>query len=531
MKKLLNNFATYAKKQTKRKLWLLRHYPERTVVGVLMAIAAIVRFASITKASIWHDEGFTLMLSGRGPLDIWAGSARDVHPPLYYELLHYWMNLFGRSVLSARGLSAIAGLATIYIGYRLVRHILNRGAATVSLMILAIAPMIVRYSQEARMYGVLGLWLVSATYVLLLALEHPRQTKYWILYAVLMAAGLYTHYFTLFALAAHWVYLLVQTTPNHWKFGKTSWLTKEWWLTNLAIVVFWLPWLPSFIAQFTRGQGIGWIPRITEMTLPGGIWQDLTFTDGGQLPGFLFYGVPALLLASVCYMVWQYRKKTPQVELIFFYSIVPLALTLLVSIVKPIYQDRYLVFATYGLYLLIGMAIYRLIQMNRLAGTGALLALLGILAIGNVNVVRQQSHTMATVGNYVNQNYQPGDSIVSAELYTYFDFSYYCASCLDTRNIQLNQATPAIYPSPVTTLRLNTTAGRPNGYGESSLLQDRADNIYLDDWNTLQPSTHRIWVVGKPGDQKYWKTIPANWKPTTNELTTNSSAVRMYILP
>lgn len=527
MKKQLK---AYVNKQLKRKSWLLRHYSERSVVAGLMAIAIGMRFATIAKASIWHDEGFSMMLSARNPADIWIGSAHDVHPPLYYEILHFWTSLFGRSEFAARGLSAVAGLITIFVAYKLIRHILGRGAATVTLAVLAIAPMAVRYSQEARMYGILGLWLVGATYALVLALENRKQAKHWIIYAVLMAAGLYTHYFTVFALAAHWIYLLVQTRPDQLKIGKTAWLTREWWLANIAIVVLWLPWVPNFIGQFTRGQGISWIPAVTSSTLPGGIWQDLTFTDGGQIPSVLFWGVPFLLVLSVCYMVWQYRKKTPQVELIFFYAVVPIALTLLASIFKPIYQDRYLVFATYGVYILISLAIYQLIRMNRVAGMAALLAFCGILVVGNINVVRQASHTMRDVGKFVNERYQPGDEIVSAELYTYFDFSYYCKNCLDARNTQVSQSVAAIYPSPVTTLKLNTSGGRPNGYGESSLLKDRADSIYIDNLTTINPVSKRVWVVGKPG-QPYWNTVPVEWKPTLNEIRTNSSEARMYVTP
>lgn len=531
MKKLHKSLKKWGRQQLKRPSWLLRHYSERSVVAALMAIAIGLRLPTITKASIWHDEGFSMMLSSRTPAEIWLGSAQDVHPPLYYEILHTWTNLFGRSVLAARSLSVVASLITLFIAYKLIRHLLGRGAATVSLVVLAVAPMAVRYSQEARMYGLLSLWLVGATYALVLALENKRQAKYWLIYVVLMAAGLYTHYFTVFAIAAHWLYLLVQVRPDHWRIGKTAWLTKEWWLANLAIVALWLPWVPHFIGQFTRGQGISWIPAVTNTTLPGGIWQDLTFTDGGQIPTLLFWGVPFLLFASICYMVWQYRKKTPQVELLFFYSFLPLALTILASVFKPIYQDRYLVFATYGVYILVGLAIYQLIRLNRVAGTSALIVLVGLMGVGNINVYRQANHSMATVGNYVNERYQPGDEIVSAELYTYFDFSYYCKACLDTRNTQVSQSIPAIYPSPVTTLRLQTSGGRPNGYGESSLLGDRADTIYVDSLATLQPVSKRVWVIGKPGKQPYWDTIPTAWRPTTNEITTNSSAARMYLLP
>ena len=239
---------------------------ERIVVPFLMILATVVRFATITKASIWHDEGFTMMLISRNPLEIWAGSGRDVHPPLFYELLHGWTQIFGRSELAARSMSAVAGLATIYVCYLLVKRYFSRQAASIVLLLLALAPFLIRYSQEARMYGLLGLFTISATYVLLRYLEKRNNNRWLIVYAVLMAAGLYTHYFTALVVAAHWLYVMTLEMPWRWRFGKSFWLSWRWILTNVGILVLWLPWLPSFYGQFTRGQGISWIPKTTERT-------------------------------------------------------------------------------------------------------------------------------------------------------------------------------------------------------------------------------------------------------------------------
>lgn len=507
----------------------LKLIPESWIVSGLFAVAALARFATIAKASIWHDEGFTMMLAGRNPIEIWAGSARDVHPPLFYELIHFWTLVFGRSELAARGLSAVAGLGTIGICYVLVRRYFNRGAASVTLAILAVAPFLVRYSQEARMYGVLGLFLIGGTYALLRALEPQARRLWWMIYILAMTAGLYTHYFAVFGLAAQWLYVISLTPPHNWKFKKTIWLSPRWWIANLAIVILYIPWLPSFYGQISRGQGIGWIPKTTLNTLPNNIWQNLTFTDGMQLPPLLYWLVPGLILFAICWTVWSEHKKHPAIKMLFMYTAVPIIGTIALSIFKPVYQDRYLVFAANGLYMLLGISLYYLIKKHRLYGLTTLAVVLMISCIGIINVGRQASHSMGRVGEYVDTHYQAGDEIISAELYTYFDFSYYCQKCVDSRNRQVGATVPAIYPSPVTTLRLNTTDGRPNGYGESALLYDRAEQIYVDNLAAIAPASHRVWLVGKPGDKPYWKQVPANWK-ISDTYTTNSSEVRLYNL-
>ena len=97
--------------------FLEKHWLIAVLLLVILTIA--VRFIGITKASIWHDEGFTAMLAGRDWLAIWQGSARDVHPPLYYELLHGWSLIFGNSVLALRSLSAVCGVLVVALGYKI----------------------------------------------------------------------------------------------------------------------------------------------------------------------------------------------------------------------------------------------------------------------------------------------------------------------------------------------------------------------------------------------------------------------------
>lgn len=505
---------------------------ERVAVPALLFLATLARFATITRANIWHDEGFSMMLVGRNAADIWLGSGRDVHPPLYYELLHYWTSIFGVSELAARSMSAIAGILTLYVGYLLVRRYFARTTGYLVLFVLAIAPFLVRYSQEARMYGVLGLFLITGTYLLLRALDHPKQAWRWAVYAVVMAAGMYTHYFTVLALAAHWLYVMSLTGPRKWKIGKTVWLSPQWWLANVGIIVLWAPWIPSFIGQFTRGQGIGWIQKTTILTLPNNLWQNLTFTDGGQLPPIIYWMIPLLILIGVTWATLVEQRKHPAVRLIYFYTFVPIIGTILISLLKPVYQDRYLVFAANGLYILIGITLHTILAKRKALALTLTAILAGFCLVGIVNVGRQATHSMGRVGTYVSQHFMPGDEIISGELYTYFDFSYYCTVCIDSRNEMVwgGRAIPAVYPSHFTTLRLNTTGGRPNGYGESALLYDRAESIYLDDFEAVQPLSKRVWLIGKPDKQTYWTNTPLSWQEI-DRYQTNSSEARLYQLP
>lgn len=170
---------------------------------LIILVAAGVRFYDLGKPAIWADEGFTLLLSSYSPSQILFHTARDVHPPLYYLLLHEWMNLFGQGVFAARSLSALADVVTVGLGIWLVRLVSTQRAAMLAGTMLALLPIAVRYSQEIRMYALLALLMVSATIAFVYWVKGSGRHWPLAIYTLLMVAGFYTHYFAAVCMAAH----------------------------------------------------------------------------------------------------------------------------------------------------------------------------------------------------------------------------------------------------------------------------------------------------------------------------------------
>lgn len=162
----------------------------------ILALAMALRFYGLTSAAIWGDEGSSLLLSEYAATDLWFHAAHDVHPPLYFFLLRGWIELFGDSIWSIRSMSAIPGVAAVGLGIWLTRQLSTRRAAVLAGILLALLPTAVRYSQEVRMYSLLGVWLLGATLALVYWVRSPERTRYLAAYVVLMSAGFYTHYFT-----------------------------------------------------------------------------------------------------------------------------------------------------------------------------------------------------------------------------------------------------------------------------------------------------------------------------------------------
>ena len=266
-------------------LWLRLN--TRLYLGLVILIGTLVRFIGISKSSVWHDEGYSLMLAPQSFSEIWRRTGLDVHPPLYYFTLHIWMQLFGTTEVAVRSLSAVCMLGVIPITYFLVRRLFTEQSARIAALFVATAPFLIRYSQETRMYGMLALIASLATYMLIRAQQTKRWSD-WLIYGVIVAAGLYTYYYVIFMIVFHWAYILccaVWPRPSVQRLRATI-LSPQWIGANALAVILWLPWVPTAYIQLTKIQSPPWIPKATLNTLPSSFGQFMTFTDvGGKIGG------------------------------------------------------------------------------------------------------------------------------------------------------------------------------------------------------------------------------------------------------
>lgn len=179
-------------------------------------------------------------------------------------MLHEWIKLFGNGVFAARSLSVCFGVLSVVLGIWLSRLLLSQRSSILASVLLAIFPAAVRYSQEVRMYALLGALMLGATIAFVYWLEWPKRKWPIGLYVLLMVAGLYTHYFAALCMLSHWIYIFILSSSRQVKYKYL--LSREWWLANSLIVVCFLPWLPSLLNQLDYSR-IDWIakPGIKEL--------------------------------------------------------------------------------------------------------------------------------------------------------------------------------------------------------------------------------------------------------------------------
>jgi len=370
------------------------------VVFGLFATALALRLFRIGSPDLWLDEAYSGVVSLADRAEFFTLLRTDTAPPLYYLVLRVWTAVFGHSEAGLRSLSAVAGALTAALAYLVARRA-SEAAGIAAGILLALTPLHVHYSQEARTYGLLLLLLLGAIACLLRAVDAggPARRRWWAAYAALGAAALWMHTFAAFALAAAPVAALRR--------GPRAALEAA--LATLAAGLTILPLLPQSIAQ-SRTAEADWmgdvfrsippalaIPRTLEVFTPGALFPPYAqFRFGAPLwrPA-VFILCAAVLISGVWVALRDMGGRDSRradlggrgscravawTGLAFLF--VPLLLLWAVSFVKPLYVlARYDIVALPGFALLVGAGVAALPRSGR-----ALVALLAIvLAAGSLS--------------------------------------------------------------------------------------------------------------------------------------------------
>ena len=468
---------------------------------VVFFVAAIARFYNLTTTGIWLDEAFSVLLSVKSVSEILFHTARDVHPPLYYLILHGWINIFGEGVFSVRSLSLFFGMASVVLGIWLARLLMSQRAVIVAGALLAIFPGAVRYSQEVRMYSLLGALMLGATIAFVYWLKQPENKRILLVYTGLMVAGLYTHYFAALCMFSHWTYLVLQST---WRSGRYKYIKNSgWWLANIMIVLCFLPWVPSLLNQM-RYSAVDWVPEVSVDKVVDLVGFFLHYSEGASLPDWMIYGL-ALMVWAGSIAIWVMDKSVGRNSvLLVVYVWCPVVVIALVSLIHPMFYPRYLFFAMLALPLVIAVMLDRLLgRSNIVFGVGVLLfvvvELLGLWHVYNKLCEEcWETNQLGELAEYVNSTAQPGDGVLVLQSFMHLSMVYY----------NRLQRLPMEYTPPHT----DGSSGRPNGYQISTLLQDKADEVYVENLESLRTESGRLWLVDEHGGGTLTLKIPKHWK-------------------
>ena len=174
---------------------------------LIIFAGSALRLYNLGSASIRADEGGAIYLSELPAFDILT-TPQDVQPPLFYFILHFWIEIFGKSEFALRLLPALLSIIAIPIVYFLGKELFDNKVALFSALVFAVSQANIRFAQTLRMYSLLLIFALLSIYFLYKYLENPSG-KNATLYAVTSALSIYSHYFAGFLLVAEFVYAVL----------------------------------------------------------------------------------------------------------------------------------------------------------------------------------------------------------------------------------------------------------------------------------------------------------------------------------
>jgi uncharacterized membrane protein len=143
----------------------------------------------------------------------------DHHPPLYFVLAHWWLQLFAASggyisLWAARSLPAFFGVLSIPAIYGLsLVAFRGRLVAQLAAAMMAVSPYGIFLAQEARHYALGIIWVIASLCCLVVAMQHFKRQialPIWLVlcWVVVNTLGMATHYFFILTLCAEAIVLL-----------------------------------------------------------------------------------------------------------------------------------------------------------------------------------------------------------------------------------------------------------------------------------------------------------------------------------
>src|SRR5215831_6486013 len=322
------------------------------IPGIVLLVADGYRLGRL---SLWRDEAYTVDAAGRPLPRIVAMLGRtDAVNGAYYLLMHAWTAVAGTSAAALRLPSllamAVAAVVTAAIGRRLARAgRLPAPALTgvVAGLLFAAAPQVTRYAQDARAYGLVTMCATVATYLLLRAAGDARW-RWWAAYgAAITATGLF-NLLAFLLVAAHgatvWIARARQRAAGARRPVPADPVPVSRWLAAAGAATAALS--PLLVAGSGQRKQISWLER------PGpAAVSHLVVSFAGSQPLVPLLGL--LLLTGVIATVAD-RPRAPMdmATVAAPWLVLPAAVLLVASQLRPVYDARYLVFGLPALGLL-----------------------------------------------------------------------------------------------------------------------------------------------------------------------------------
>ena len=369
--------------------------------------------------NLWFDESYSVAISNKSYSKIWEIGGNDVHPVLYYWILHTIKLVFGSNILLYRLFSVFCMALLGTIGFTHVRKDFGEKVGMLFSFLVFFLPVNVVYAGEIRMYS-LAMLLVTIMSIYAYRIYKDNEKKYkknWILFAIFSLASAYTHYYGLMIAGLENLALFIAFSKQAKKEKKFIYNLKVFLIFAIVQILLYIPWVISLLKQVKQVSNGFWIG----IHFPGTFIELFTFPFTGNLEGSGYLAVPiAFLFGMIIYIYTIYilikNKKDdtlkPAKYAIRFWLMIMLSASIVsVIILRPIIYARYMLcvgglFIFYIAYIIAekGSRDFKLI----ICTISAVLSMVVLCTLVQENYGKQNQEFQ----NYIRQNVEDGDIFI-----------------------------------------------------------------------------------------------------------------------
>jgi len=526
------------------------------LVVLITLIGGGLRVLLLNIDGMWLDETFSVWLANHGVVEMLQWIVKiDQHPPLYYLLLHSWIARYGDTPYYVRLFSVLFSVGTIPIIYLIGKRISGVELGLAAAVFMALSPFHIRFAQETRMYTLLTFNAAVAIYALVRLLTDPHSVRpigsqfreylhtwrtpgpaipdtrkdfsykeeihyqsgwkawifrhrwlpiqtietdlAWVVFIVFSAATMLSHNTAVFFPIATNIFVLgLMLSQKIKKSGaKPAFQAPSlgnWVKAQIGVFLIWSPWVVYFFKQASAVNQKFWIPEPSLDTVIQAIKSFLNETtptpsQANEIP--MIWILYALVL---CLGILHFRKKWSQFLFLATLLVIPFLGELIVSLRRPIFYDRTLIWTTIPLFLLLAAGIVQLRFRFLMVAAVGIFAIINLFFAGDYYRFYQKEDWRTAAG-YVANFAEKDDLILFNSNFVEIPFNYYFKEYENLYRIQVNKQ------------------GIPLDLFDSAILEPEMTASDIPTLISLIDEHDRVWLVYSHN----WYTDPMELIPQT----------------
>lgn len=378
----------------------------------ILILSTVLYFYRINGEGLWLDE-LTSIQDAQNPATLYS---KNLLRPLYYVLLSIWM-LFGKSDTWLRSLSVIFAIATIFLLYRLGRKLLGETEGLIAATLMSLSPLFINHAQEIRMYALstcLGLagTLCLANILAEESLEDPSHLS--------LASWCGLRFLAILTVPLNITLLLPDLLIYWFRFRqrRLALIRLAGWLGLLLLL--WSPCVLTVVqaaspdSTYASHHPLRTPPGLDNVVRTLKFWTVWPFAIQANVISSAFYKFFTLLIAGLLGLALFQKHRSPQTLWAIAWFVLPLIPIFTFSYISiPIWVNRYLLFVSPYLFIIVAAGLRRLWRQWRIAALVVSLVYLIAVSGGLVRYYTVQDRPdYKFIVQTIEQYEQPDDVVV-----------------------------------------------------------------------------------------------------------------------